>query len=119
MFPYYLSIGMTYEQYWNSSPYLVKAYQKAYEIKLEQQNQLEWLQGLYVYNAVSVIVANVLAKKGSKRVEYLEKPLDILPKTEEKKKQEQQEARDKLIKSLTAWKEAWDKRNNNGTNRQS
>ena len=51
-FPYYLSIGMTPEQYWDGDPTLTKYYRKADEIKKERLNEELWLQGMYIYEAL-------------------------------------------------------------------
>ena len=47
-FPYYLSIGMTEEQYWDRDSTLVKSYRKAEELRKERVNQEMWLQGMYL-----------------------------------------------------------------------
>ncbi len=52
-FPYYLSIGMTEEQYWDRDSTLVKSYRKAEELRKERVNQEMWLQGMYIYDAIS------------------------------------------------------------------
>ena len=82
LFPYYLSIGMTYEQYWESDPMLVKYYKQAYEMKYDRRNQELWLQGLYFYNALGAIVP---VKKGAEQPKYPDKPFSL---TENQRKQE-------------------------------
>ena len=44
---------MTYEQFWDGDPWMVRAYQKADEIKQERENQAAWLHGLYIYEAIA------------------------------------------------------------------
>ena len=70
-------MGMTYEQYWEQSPYLAVAYRRAYRLKREAENEQAWLQGLYVFDAFAVCLANAFAKRGSKKQNYIEKPIDI------------------------------------------
>ena len=67
-FPYYLSIGMTEEQYWDGDPELVKYYRKAEEIRNEKRNQELWLQGMYIYEALcdASPIFHAFAKKGTK-----------------------------------------------------
>ena len=67
-FPYYLSIGMTPDQYWDGDPALVKYYRKADELKWERKNQELWLQGMYFYEAIcdASPVLHAFAKKGTK-----------------------------------------------------
>ena len=52
-FPYYLSIGMTYDLYWYGEPNLVKAYRQAEEMRVDRMNYEKWLQGLYIYNRMA------------------------------------------------------------------
>lgn len=47
-----MSIGMTYEEYWDGSSDLCKYYRKASELKRQEQNYFSWLQGAYVYQAI-------------------------------------------------------------------
>ena len=77
-FPYYLHLGMSYKEYWEMDCELVRAYRKAYEYKQEYDNSLLWLQGLYIYNAMSAQRPgwNFWAKH-PKLEKYLEKPIAI------------------------------------------
>ena len=72
-FPYYLSIGMTEEQYWDSDCCLVKFYREAEEIRRERFNQEAWLQGMYIYDALARIapILHAFAKKGTKAQPYV------------------------------------------------
>lgn len=49
--PFYLSIGMTPEQYWDEDCTLVVAYRQAYELKRKERNNDLWLQGLYILSS--------------------------------------------------------------------
>lgn len=95
-------MGMSYEQYWEQSPYLVVAYRKAYRLRRETENEQAWLQGLYVFDAFAVVMANVFSKRGSKRQEYLERPIDIYPLTEREKKRRQAEENAKMQAAMEA-----------------
>lgn len=95
-------MGMSYEQYWEQSPYLVVAYRKAYRLRRETENEQAWLQGLYVFDAFAVVMANVFAKRGSKRQEYLERPIDIYPLTEREKKRRETEENAKMQSAMEA-----------------
>lgn len=77
-FPYYLAIGMTYEQYWHSDPYLTVYYQKAKKMKFDYDNQMAWINGLYIYDAVSAIVFNTWCRKdGEQCKDYASKPYEF------------------------------------------
>lgn len=93
-------MGMTPTQYWDESPYLVVAYRKAYRLKREAENEQAWLQGLYVFDAFAVCLANVFAKRGAKKQQYIEKPLDIFPLTEKEKKRREQEEQKKMQQAM-------------------
>lgn len=81
-FPYYLSIGMTYEQYWNGDCTLPIYYRKAEELRNEKRNQELWLQGMYIYEALCDVspVLHAFAKKGTKPQPYTTNPYPITSK---------------------------------------
>ena len=95
-------MGMTYEQYWEQSPYLAVAYRRAYRLKREAENEQAWLQGLYVFDAFAVCLANAFAKRGSKKQNYIEKPIDIYPLTEHEKKRREAEENAKMQAAMEA-----------------
>lgn len=76
VFPYYLSIGMTCEQFWDQDCNLVKAYRKAEELTQKRKNQELWLQGRYIYDALCAVspVLHAFAKNGTQPYPYQEKP---------------------------------------------
>ena len=106
--PYYMMYGMSYEDYWFGDPWQMKAYKNAYDLRNRQKNTMLWLEGAYFNNAVSVALANAFRKKGSPPVKYLEKPLDVFPKTEMEEQAEMERKQKELILKLTAWKKASD-----------
>ena len=104
-FPYYLSIGMTPEQYWDGDSMLAKYYRKADEIRRKRRNEELWLQGMYIYEALCDVspVLHAFAKRGSKPVPYPDHPyaLTVNDLKEEKKLKERQE-RDKARRYMEA-----------------
>lgn len=70
---------MTYEQFWEQDSWLVKYYRKAYELRREEMNWQAWLQGMYIYEAISDIapVLHPFAKKGTRARKYSEKPYEF------------------------------------------
>ena len=94
-FPYYLSIGMTPEQYWEGDPELAKYYRKADEIRRKRRNEELWLQGMYIYEALCDVapVFHAFAKKGTKPRPYTEHPYALThnDREEEQKRQEQRD----------------------------
>lgn len=99
---------MTADEYWSASPYLAEAYRKAHELRNEQINQQLWLQGLYIFNAVEVAVYNAFRKEGTRPKKYIDKPLDIGPKTEAQKEKEAEEERQKIVDQLNEWQRRWE-----------
>ena len=93
---------MTYEQYWDGSPFLAVTYRKAYNLRRQIDNEQAWLQGLYVFDAFAVCLANAFGKRGAKKQTYIEKPIDILPLTEREKKRREQEENAKMQKAMEA-----------------
>ena len=85
-FPYYLSIGMTYEQFWDGDPMLCKYYREAEEIRNEKKNQELWLQGMYIYEAIADLspILQAFAKKGTKAQPYVDAPYPITKKQRER-----------------------------------
>ena len=94
MFPFYLSIGMTPEQYWDGDSTLVKYYRQAEEMRTERRNQEMWLQGMYIYEAICDVspILHAFAKKGAKPHPYPSKPYPISEKQIRKDREEKERA---------------------------
>ena len=82
VFPYYLSIGMTAEQFWDGDPTLTIYYRRAEELRAERMNQELWLQGMYIYDALCDVspILHSMAKKGTKPHPYPDAPYPISDK---------------------------------------
>lgn len=104
-FPYYLSIGMTAEQYWDDDVELCKFYRKKAMIDLDRENQSLWLQGMYIYEALLRVspAFNALSKK--KPEPYMEKPYEFkgVEKNKEKAADQQEKKLNENYDKLTAW----------------
>ena len=92
LFPCYLSLGMTEEQYWDKDSTLVVAYRKAHELKTNRKNQEMWLQGAYIYGALCSVspLFHAFGKKGTKPMPYLEEPFAITNKQVEHRNEEKE-----------------------------
>ena len=93
-------MGMTYEQFWEGPPDLTAVYRRAFRLKREVENEQAWLQGIYVFDAFAVCMANAFAKKGSKKQNYIERPIDIFPLTEKEKKLRERAEMAKMQKAM-------------------
>lgn len=90
--PYFMAIGMSYDEFWYKSPKLAKHYLKAHEIRQKQESERLWLQGYYTYIALCSVspVLHAFAKKGTKPLDYPKKPINL---TKEEIEKDEQEAR--------------------------
>ena len=104
--PYYLAIGMTYDQFWNEDCTLVKYYRKAHQIKQKQRNQELWLQGLYFYDALCDVspILHAFAKKGTKPKPY---PTEPYPTTDKEVAGRKERQRILHIEKMKAKMAAW------------
>lgn len=78
---------MTPNQFWYDEPRLLDVYIKKRELELDVINYNSWLIGLYVENAMAVVLSNAFGGKGSKQQTYFEKPLDAFNYDKPKEKQ--------------------------------
>lgn len=69
----YLSIGVSEDKFWESTPYDLEPYMKAYKITRKSNDAEAWQHNLYTMCAVHTAVANVLFGKKSK-AEYVKEP---------------------------------------------
>ena len=79
-FPFYLAIGMSFAEYWEGDPKLAQYYRKAYQIKQDEINNTAWLQGMYIYDAVSTALHNALRGMGKVKPppkEYAKQPYEF------------------------------------------
>lgn len=111
MCPFFMSCGMSYDLYWHGDPYAPRMFYKAQKLQNERHNQEMWLQGLYIYNAFSVVLSNAFSKKGSKPAKYIEKPFPLYPPTKEEREAEALKERQKAIRSFQAMMDAQKRKN--------
>ena len=88
-FPFYLSIGMTYDQFWNDDCFLVKPYRKAHELTMSRRNQELWLQGMYFYEVMCDVapILHAFAKNDTKPQPYSKEPYPITKADVERKEE--------------------------------
>lgn len=101
--PIYMSYGMSYDEFWKESPYRTKFYREAHELKLKQKDELMWVQGMYIYEALCEVspVLHAFSKKGTKPLPYSEKPyLSKIDKKVTKAEKEKQIENERLIAQI-------------------
>ena len=95
MCPYYMAIGMTYDQYWRDDVTMPIMFRRAYKIKQEEIKWQIWEEGVYTYEALCKVspVLHAFAKNGTKPLPFSSEPYGIKAfrqeEEKEKKKQEQ------------------------------
>lgn len=94
MFPQYLALGMSYDEFWRGPASLVKAYREAEELRRHQEEWARWRQGAYFYDALLRVAPVMRASFGGGKVEPGRYPDEPWPLTE-KEARERAEAREK------------------------
>lgn len=112
--PFYLSIGMTWEQYWDGDNTMVKYYRKAERLRVENRNTEMWIQGAYIYKVLEAFapILPAFPKKNARVGEYLSEPIPL--SESEAKNKEEREAKataDKGMTAMTAWMKRTNERN--------
>ncbi len=85
---------MTPAEYWDGDAALARDYRKAEEIREGRRNQELWLQGLYIYEAISDIAPTLhaFAKKGTKAKPYPAQPYPLNEKAKIKEQAQKEKA---------------------------
>lgn len=100
LLPFYISIGVSKEQFMDSAPVELEPYDRAFKLKMNRSNYMNHLQGIYIVEALKSTVCNIFRKSGQKPYEYPSEPIQIFPLTveeiEEKKEEELKKAVDYL-----------------------
>lgn len=73
-----MALGMSYEQYWYGDVRMTKAFWEADKIRHERINSEMWLQGMYIYDAISRLfpIPIALAGKNAQPRDYMERPYE-------------------------------------------
>lgn len=96
-----MSIGMSYDEFWNQDVALVRVYRKADELRRRRQNETLWLQGMYIYEALcdAAPIFHAFAKKGTKPHPYAKEPYAITESEIRERDEREAEARQERIKA--------------------
>ena len=91
--PIYMSFGMSYDDFWYGDVYMTQFYKEKHKIVLQQNDENNWMIGMYVYEAVLDCspVLHAFSKTGTKPLPYSDKPYlakHFETKTEAQKQQE-------------------------------
>ena len=113
--PYYLSIGMSSDEFWNGPPKLASAFREAEKMRREAANAAQWIQGRYIYEAVGVVIHNSFRKEGTAPLRYPDKPYRIAPLTKEEEEEEDRKEIQRVIDNLNAMQRSLNGRNQSET----
>ena len=102
---YYLSVGMSYEDYWDGDCTMVKYYREKGKLDRERRNFELWLQGAYIYEALlCVCPAYDSFSKHRTPQPYRDRPLPLTETEAEVQEAEREKA--KMEQNKQAMKEA-------------
>lgn len=93
-----MSIGMTYEEFYDEDPHLVRYYLKADELRRKRMNEEAWLQGFYVYR-VFESYRELIGMKNKPKIYPYPEPLPLTEEEMRAKKEEEARIRMERIKS--------------------
>lgn len=102
---------MSIKEFWNDEPDLLWTYRKSYMDEKKIQNELSnykaWLNGLYVFDAISKSLYNCFGRKnGQEAKNYIETPYDFNKTKETIEKEEQLKNEQEVKKALQRMKKA-------------
>lgn len=99
---YYMSIGMTWDEYWHGPAELPRVYREKDELERKRKNQDAWLGGVYMQYAIASTL--------SKDAKYPSQPIPLTVEEAEKQKRDEFLAqRDRWVKQIKAEQEAREK----------
>ena len=104
MLPYALFIGMTKKEFMKSKPIELKAYGKAFEMKMKTRDEELWLQGRYNLEALQVVFSHFGAGLSGKqsKAEYPKEPISFMKTNEELTEEEKERQREMFVARLKA-----------------
>jgi len=94
VFPAYLAIGMTADEFWHGNPRLAKSYSEAWKARTQSAYHAEWRQGLYVAQAIGACF--------SKEGKYPEEPMFTVESDEEVAERKAREHMQRMKDALSA-----------------
>jgi len=102
--PQYMTMGMSYDEYWNSNTSAHRAYREAYLLRREREEWARWRQGAYYFAALMCAVPVLRAfSKATEPGEYPKEPFPLTQK--EVQKREERDRRinyEKMLEILNA-----------------
>jgi len=86
-------MGIPYETFWHLNPSKLKPFVLVEERKRQERSNEMWLMGQYIVAALDATVCNAMPFiKRRRKGKYPEKPIRVVPLTEEEKRMEEEKA---------------------------
>lgn len=90
---------MTEEQFWHANPRKIKVWEEAHKAKINEQNRLNYINGMYTLSATAYAVDHILNGRKAKS-KYYNEPIRIFPKTEKELEQDRQDELKRFVAYL-------------------
>lgn len=107
-----MSIGMSYDEFWNGDVAMVRAFRKADELNRRRQNEVLWMQGLYIREALISTVGNMFSGKNGTKFEYPKEPYPVTAEqVAEQEEQKRRVAEERMKAEFAAFAASFGRRN--------
>lgn len=103
LLPFYLSIGISEEKIYDSTPKDLEPYELAHKIRMNERNGELYRLGQYFAEAINFTIGNMISEH--KKYKYPEEPYRIFPMTEEEKELEAEKQLRQLLKFFGSMEE--------------
>ena len=100
--PNYLAFGMSYEQFWDGDVSAHRAFREAHKIRLRERNQMAWLQGMYIYEAIADLAPALKAFAKGRARPYAKEPYPLFEEDRERSEEEKQRERYERMRDKVA-----------------
>ena len=111
VFPSYIVMGMTYQQFWHGQAWLAKAYRDAYEMQQKNAEWDRWRQGAYFYDALLRVAPVMRASFSKTKVEPGKYPEEPWPLTAKEAQEREEAKRRRTFEQMLAKMNAESERN--------
>ena len=108
-----MSYGMSYYEFWHGDVHAHRMYKEAHKRRVMEQNQMNWLMGQYVYEAIGAWAGIIRAfSKQTKPRKYADHPYEIFPEEVEAREQKEAKERyDRIRAKVAAFADAFNEEN--------
>lgn len=97
-----MAMGMTYDQFWDGEVTAHKCFREAKKIRIAEQNQMAWLQGMYVYEAIADLAPALKAFAKGNVKPYAKEPYDLFEAERKARAEREERERYERIKAKVA-----------------